>query len=111
MQGLGDVGDRGDLRHADTRDHACGADRARADADLDGIGASIAQRLGGAGRGDVAADHLHLREMLFDPGDSIEHALRMAMRRVHHDHVYPGGHQFFDALLGALSDTHGGADQ
>ena len=39
------IHDRGELRHADARDDARGADRARADADLDGIGARIDQRL------------------------------------------------------------------
>ena len=44
------------LRHADAGDDAGGADRARADADLDGVGARLDERLrAGAGR-DVAAD-------------------------------------------------------
>src|SRR3546814_5498899 len=40
------VEDRGELRHADPRDDARGADRTRADADLDAIGARVDQRLG-----------------------------------------------------------------
>ena len=50
MAGLGGLDDRGELRHADARHHAGGADRARADADLDGVGAGIDQRLGALAR-------------------------------------------------------------
>jgi hypothetical protein len=56
----GAVGDRRDLRDADARDDARGADRARADADLDRVGAGVDERLGGLGRGDVAGDQLHV---------------------------------------------------
>ncbi len=38
-------GDGGDLRHAGAGDHARGADGARADADLDGVGAGVDQGL------------------------------------------------------------------
>lgn len=37
FQFVGDVGDRGDLRHAHTGDNACGADGTRPDVDLDGV--------------------------------------------------------------------------
>ena len=62
LQRFRDVLDGGDLRHADTGDDAGGADRTGADADLDRVGAVIDQRAGGIRRGDVAADHLDLRD-------------------------------------------------
>jgi hypothetical protein len=46
LRGLDRIHDRGELRHADAGDDARGADRARADADLDRVGAGIDQRLG-----------------------------------------------------------------
>src|SRR5690606_24397458 len=47
--------DRRHLRHADARDHAGGADRARAHADLDGVAAGVDERLRTLAGGDVAA--------------------------------------------------------
>jgi hypothetical protein len=47
---LGGFHDGGELRHADTGDDARGADRARADADLDRIRTGIDQRLGAFAR-------------------------------------------------------------
>ena len=55
------IGDRRNLRHADARDDARGADGARADADLHRIRARIDQHARGFGRGDVAGDDLHDR--------------------------------------------------
>ena len=46
----------GELRHADARDDASGADRARTDADLHRIGAGIDQRLGAVAGRDIAGD-------------------------------------------------------
>src|SRR5471032_37928 len=108
---LGDVGDRGDLRHADAGDDAGGADRARTDADLDRVRAVFDQRLGGGRRGDVAADHVDLRELGLDPFHAVEDALRMAVGRVDHQHVDAGGDQQLDAFLILLADADGGADQ
>ena len=59
LRRLDRVHDGGELRHADAGDDARGADRARADADLDGVGAAIDQRLGAFGGGDIAGHHLH----------------------------------------------------
>ena len=59
-RGLCDVVDRRDLRHADPRDDAGRADRARPDPDLDRVGAGVDQRLGRVGGRDVAGDHLEL---------------------------------------------------
>ncbi|MPM36134.1 hypothetical protein SDC9_82729 [bioreactor metagenome] len=54
--GASGVVDRGDLRNADPGDHPGGADRARADTDLDAVDARLDQGLGTCVRGDVAAD-------------------------------------------------------
>src|SRR3569623_1546207 len=89
----GGIGDGGDLRHTHAAHDTCGADRAGADADLD-------QHKRAFDRRDVAADHLHLGKMLFDPAHAVEHTLRMAVRGVDHDHVDLGGHQRADALIG-----------
>ena len=53
---LGDLEHGGDLRDADAGDDPGGADRSRADADLDGVGAGVDERLGRLGGGDVAGD-------------------------------------------------------
>ena len=101
-----DVLHRGDLRHADTRDDARGANAAGADADLDTIGAVVEQRTRGIRRSDVAANHLHLRKVRLDPLDAVEHALRVPVCGVHHQHVGAGLDQQRDALVGALTHAH-----
>ena len=101
--------DGGNLRHADTGDDARRADRARADADLDGVRAVVGQCLRAVGGRHVAADHLHAGVALLDGGHAIEHALRMAVRRVDDDHVDAGGHQRLHALVGVAGGAHGRA--
>ena len=49
-------------------------------------------------------------EVLLDPRDAVEHALRMAVRGVDHQHVDARLDQRRDALLGALADADRGAD-
>jgi hypothetical protein len=100
---------RGDLRHAHARDDARGADGARSDADLHRVGAVVRHRLGRRARGDVAPDHLHLRVFLLHPLHAIEHALRVAVRRVHHDRVHAGLDEGLHALLGAFAHADRGA--
>ena len=102
--------DRRDLRHAHAGDDARRADRAGADADLDAVGAVVDQRLRAGRGGDVAADHLDLREALLDPRDAVEHALRMAVRGVDDDHVGARLDERLDALLGVGADADRGAD-
>src|SRR5207302_9146255 len=99
----GHVLDRGDLRHADARDDARGADRAGADADLHAVRAVLDERSRAIARADIAADDLHARIALLDPLHAIEHTLGMAMRRVDDEHVGAGLNQRRDALVGALS--------
>ena len=80
----------GDHRHADAGDDARRADRAGADADLHRVDARIDQRLGAFGRRDVAGDEIDVREALPDARDHVEHALRVAVRRVDDEHVHAG---------------------
>ena len=55
------LGDRRDLRHAGAGDHARGADRARADADLDAVHAQRDQVARAFVRRHVAGDQLARR--------------------------------------------------
>ncbi len=87
---LGDaraVADGGDLRHAHAGDHASGADAPRPDADLDPVDARVDERLGGRLRGrHVAGDDAQAGELLLRGANGLEHAARVAVRRidVHH---------------------------
>ena len=110
LQRRGHVVDRGDLRHADAGDDARGADRTRADADLDRIGAGLDQRQRRRAGGDVAADHVDLRVVRLDPAHALDHAGAVAVRGVDDDHVDAGLDQQFDPLLGALAHADRGAD-
>ena len=84
------VEDGGELRHADAGDDAGGADRARADADLDRVGAGIDQRLGAVGGGDVAGDDLGRVGEPADLADRVEDARGMAVRGVDHEDIDAG---------------------
>src|SRR6266850_756299 len=107
---FGDVLDRGDLRHADSRDDAGGADRAGPDADLHAVRAVVDQRPRAVAGADVAAHHLHLRVARLDPLHAVEHALGMPVGGVDHEHVGAGFDQRGDALIGALAHADGCAD-
>src|SRR3569832_2330614 len=109
-QGLGDVRDRSDLRHALTAHDARGADRAGADTDLHRVDTGLDQCERAFGRRDVAADDLHLGKVLLDPFDTVEHALRMAVGGVDHDYVDLGRDQRGDAVVGALARANRGTD-
>ena len=54
-------------------------------------------------RRDVAGDHLHGVGQLLDPGDALQHAHGMAVRRVDDDHVAAGLDQPLGALEAALA--------
>ena len=106
VQSHGHVINRGDLRHADTGDNARGANRARANADLDRIRTGFSQCQRSRTRGDVAADHVNVRVVLFDPANPFDHAVAVTMCRIHHDGVNPGANQGFNALFGARAYAH-----
>src|SRR3989344_1219613 len=106
LEGRGDVVDGHDLGHAHTGHDAGGADGSRADTDLDGVRARLDQRKARRAGGDVAADHVDLRVVLLDPAHAVDHALAVAVGRVHHDSVHTGFDQGFDAFFGALAHTY-----
>ena len=110
FQCSGNVGDGADLRHADTGNDTGGADRARADTDLDRVSASFGQSLGGSAGGDVAADHLHLRVGFLDPANAVDHTFGVTVGGVDHHHVNASSHQGGNALAGVLAGADRGAD-
>src|SRR5262249_38939512 len=87
-----------ELRHANARHDARGADRARPDAAFYRVGAGIDQGLRPFAGRDVAGDYLHFVRVALDAADGVEHALRMAVRGVDHHDVDAG----IDQPLGAL---------
>ena len=99
----------GDHRHADSRDHAGGADRAGADADLDRVDPEIDQRLCRFTGGDVAGDDVHIRKLAADPADHVEHALRVAVSRIDHEDVDVGGDQRLSPLQVSRANADAGA--
>ena len=104
--------DRGDLRDADAGDDAGGADRARADADLDAVGAGVDQRLRAGAGGDVAADDLHVpgRGVGLEPADHVEHQPGVPVGGVGHEHVDAGLDQGRGALPGVAEEADRRAD-
>ena len=84
--------DGGDLRHADAGDDAGGADRAGADADLDGVRARVDERLRAGAGGDVAADDVDVveRRVGLEPADDVDHARGVAVGGVDDDDVDAG---------------------
>src|SRR6476661_8907196 len=88
LERLGNLGDRRDLRDADTRDDPRGADRAGTDAGLHAIDARADESLRGLGRHDVARNQLQIRMLALDRAHTIDHTLRVAVRGVHYHDVY-----------------------
>src|SRR5690606_8827968 len=90
--------------------NTCGADRAWADTDLDAVGTGFNQRQRRFASGDVAADHLDLREVLLHPAHALDNALGMAVGSVHHHHIDASSRQRFNALGGVCASTYGSTD-
>src|SRR5690606_12195417 len=110
FQGSSHIGHGTDLRYADAGNDAGGADRARADTDLDAISASLGQSLGGLAGGDVAADYLNFRKVLLDPAHAVDHALGVTVSGIDDDHVNTGGDQCGNAVAGIGTGADGRAD-
>mmetsp|Transcript_26318 Transcript_26318/g.62507 ORF Transcript_26318/g.62507 Transcript_26318/m.62507 type:complete len:641 (-) Transcript_26318:108-2030(-) len=105
-----DVVDRGDLRHAHAGDDARGADRTRADADLDAVRTGFHQRQRRSAGGDIAADDIDLRVGALDPAHPVQHAGAVAVGGVDDDGIDAGTHQQLDALLGVFAEADRRAD-
>ena len=95
------------LRHAEAGRDARRAAAARADADLDAVGAAIDQEPRAFGGRDVAGDHLHVGETLAELAHRAVHHDRMAVRDVDDQDVDLRPHQ----LRGALEVVAGRADR
>jgi hypothetical protein len=102
--------DGGQLRHADARDDARGADRARADADFHGVSARVDQRFRGFPGGDVAGNDLHGIGNLLGARDSLCHRLGVSMRRVDDDRVRARLDQRGGTLKARVADRRGSSN-
>jgi len=110
LRRLDRIHDGGELRHADAGNDARGADRARADANLDGIGAAVDQRPGAFAGGDVAGHHLHRVRQPLDAQHRVEHIFGMAVRGVDHDQIDAGRDQRLGARETLVADRGRGGD-
>ena len=70
---------------------------------------SAISAVGGFGGRDVAGDQIDVGERAADAPHHVEHALRMAVRRVDDEHVDVGGDQRVGALDGVVRDADGRA--
>ena len=104
------IHDGGELGYADTGDHARGADRSRADADLDRVRAGVDQRLGAFAGRDVAGNHLHRVRQALDACDGVEHRARMAVRGVDDHEVNARRDQPGGAIEALVADGGRGGD-
>ena len=102
------VPDRRQLRHAGATDHPRRADRAGPDADLDGVGPGLGERLDALLGDDVAGDDRQRRPAALDPLDGLDHAGRVAVGGVDGDGVTRFGDERLDPLLDVVADTDGG---
>ena len=82
------------------------------DAHLDGVGARVDERLGALAGGDVAADHVDVREggVGLEPADDVEHARALAVGGVDHEHVDARVAQGLGTLPRVAEEAHRGAD-
>ncbi len=101
---------RGNHGDADAGHDASRADRSRADANLDGVDAAIDQGLGGFRRGHVPGDDLDLLEGASEALDHVQHALRMSVCGVDHQHIDVGRDQGVRTLERVARDADRGAD-
>ncbi len=104
------LGDRSDLRHTRTADHAGGADGSRTDADLDPIGAQIDQIASAFKGGHVTGNQVHVRQFVLNDTNSLHDAVAMAVGGVHYNDVHFLGYQLLGAFQIIAHRTHRRAD-
>ena len=97
------------MRHTNTRDDACRANRTRPDADFDAVGACFDERFRRGARGDVAANDLHIGVLLFHALHTVEDTFRMSVRRVDDQHVGAGLDQGVDPIVRVTTCADGSA--
>ncbi len=100
---------RGDLGHTHTRHDPRGADRPRADADLDGVRPRLGQVDRPPGRRDVARDDLDI-VLLFDRPDGVEHVLAVPVRGIDDEHIRARLDQRLDAVVLVRPDRGAAAE-
>src|SRR5262249_28269318 len=98
------IHDRCQLWNAHTGNDPCRADRARADADLDGVRPAVYQRLRAFAGRDVPGDHLHFVRLPLDAGHRVEHVFRMTVRGIDYNQVDSGGNERFGAREPLVTD-------
>ena len=93
--GLSGLVHGGELRNANTGNDTGGADGARTNTDLDGIGTGLDHGLGTGTGADVAADDLHAIEggIVLQAGDHVECQAGLTVGGVDHEHIHAGLHQ------------------
>src|SRR5690606_15463701 len=98
------------LRHANAGNDTGSADGARTNANLDAIGACFNQRSGGCACGNIAANNLNAREILFYPTNTINYPFGMTVSSIDHDDVDTRIGEFLDALVCAFAYANRGAN-
>jgi len=98
-----------DLRDARSRDDPGRADRPRADADLDGVGAAPHEVPRSFLRRHVAGDDGSRRKALADQLQRVEHSLAVSVRGVEDEDVDLGAHELARAVEDVPGDADGGA--
>src|SRR5215469_1779302 len=101
--------DRRDLRDADAGDDPRRANGARSDADFDGVGTGVDERLSSGPRGNVAADHLDARVGL-ELTHHVQDSLSVAVRGIHDQEVNARLDQGLRPALGVFADADRPAD-
>jgi hypothetical protein len=59
--------------------------------------------------GNIAANHVNVRVVFLHPAHALDHAMAVAMRRIHHNRVHAGTGQGFHTLFRAHAHAHGRA--
>jgi hypothetical protein len=85
-------------------------DGARADADLDAVGAGVDQGLRALAGRDIAGHHLNLVGGALDAVDRIEHIFGMAVGGIDHDEIDASVNQLLGAIVALVTDRGGGGD-
>ena len=108
FQGRTDLHDGSQLRHSNAGDDTRGANRARSDADFDGVRAGLDQGQGRLSRGDVAGHNVDAAKGLLHVANRVDDATAVAVGGVDNDRVHSGIHKSRDALVRVCGNAHGG---
>ncbi len=103
---LGAFGNRRNLWHTGTSDHARRTNAPRPLADLDAVNAALTQRLGRITRGNVAGDELYVGEVLAHLEDAVKHAFGMPVRRVDGEHIDADFDECRSSIQKVATDTN-----